>query len=838
MSVTMPSTTVNSTFNTVRPPTSPSVGSGSSRITMGSADSLWGFSNCGFGSPTVTADNNNVEGVGLSDPTKTHNRKEMLDLVNRLRNTGVQTDIDLPLIAVIGSQSAGKSSLIESISGITLPRSSGTCTRCPTECKLSHSDSPWKCIVKLHFSTDSRGVSIPVRLVHFGSPITSKSLVEDRIRRAQRAILNPSVDPKKYLHGENVSDENELSFSKNYVSLEISGKDLADLSFVDLPGLIASVGRAGNERDIDLIKSLVTSYIRKDSCVILLTVACETDFENQGAHHLAKMYDPEGKRTVGVLTKPDRIQPGDESSWLRILRNETEPLVNNWYCVKQPASQTLSSGITWADARRQETDFFAIAQPWNSLDQHYQKFLATGNLTERLSLILSELIAKRLPEIQKELMNSLQETEAELRALPRAPSSDPVGEVLHVLNSFTRDLSHRLEGTPEKNGLLQTIRPHQQAFKRAIRQTAPNFIPWAETERGRELPKVQFLVNEEGDDEDLAAESHGGYDNEAEAEHESEYEGDYEEYHEGEHEEEVGAEVGYRSLFHPESARESPPIKKIYINQVFKRAQSARTRELPDNYPFVVQKEYIKQFTKQWRQPAMDLFDRVHAIIKADLAKLVEKHFAEMGKGNAKQSVLMIVYDHLDEAATRTKERIEWLLALEQLPTTLNTHYYSDYKDKFLAYYKGCRENTNLATKTNAYQSGQRTNESDPITKILAGLSEIGITATAEDLPRLLPSDPMEAALNIMASVRAYFQVAYKRFADMVPIAVDYEIVLGLEKDIDKALQDGLQITGPDGYSRCRNMLQEFSSVASRRQDVQKKMERLQAARQELKRLM
>jgi hypothetical protein len=97
----------------------------------------------------------------------------------------------------------------------------------------------------------------------------------------------------------------------------------------------------------------------------------------------------------GVLTKPDRIQPGDEPSWLRILRNETEPLVNNWYCVKQPASQTLSLGITWADARRQETEFFAIAQPWSSLDPRYQKFLGTGNLTERLSLILSELIAKR-----------------------------------------------------------------------------------------------------------------------------------------------------------------------------------------------------------------------------------------------------------------------------------------------------------------------------------------------------------------------------------------------------------------------------------------------------------
>ncbi|KAF9222329.1 hypothetical protein BS17DRAFT_881158 [Gyrodon lividus] len=804
--------TIGNTFN-MRPQTPSSTGSMSSRLTGESSDSPGSVV---FGSPTVTA-NESDEGVGLSDPTKTHNRKEMLDLVNRLRNTGVQTDIDLPMIAVIGNQSAGKSSLIESISGITLPRSSGTCTRCPTECKLSYSAAPWKCIVKLHFSTDAKGMPIPVRLVPFGAPITAKSLVEDRIRRAQLAILNPSVDPNKYLHGEDISDANEVSFSRNYVSLEISGRDLADLSFVDLPGLIASVGRAGNERDIELVKSLVTSYIEKPSCVILLTVACETDFENQGAHHLAKTFDPEGKRTVGVLTKPDRIPTGDEPSWLKIIRNETEPLANNWYCVKQPSSQMLTKGITWAEARRHEDEFFTITQPWCSLELQYQKFLRTSNLTERLSMILSELIAKRLPEIQEELMNALQDTEAKLRELPRAPSSDPVGEVLHVLRNFTRDLSRRLEGTPDERGLLQTIRPHQEVFKRAIRETAPNFAPWEKKKADRKLPKAKFLANEEGDDK--------GLDSDSDLDSAS------------------GVEKPLGLSLPTIVGPPSRYSKEIYIDEVFEGAQLARTRELPDNYPFVVQKAYIEQFTKKWRQPAMDLFDEVYAILKTDLTNLVEDHFANMGKGNAKQSVLMIVYDHLDEAAIRTKQKIEWLLELEKAPTTLNTHYYSDYKDKFLAYYKGCREDSDLVSKLKSYPMGTRApgfkvDAHNSISKVLSGLSEIGMTAKAIDLPKLLPPDPMEAALNIMAGVRAYFQVAFKRFADMVPIAIDYEIVLGLEKDIDKALQDGLQITGPEGYTRCKTMLQELTSVASRRQDVQKKMERLQAARQELKRLM
>ena len=139
----------------------------------------------------------------------------------------------------------------------------------------------------------------------------------------------------------------------------------------------------------------------------------KADFENQGAHHLAKSFDPEGKRTVGksssyldrnqspfihsigVLTKPDRIPAGEESRWLKIIRNETEPLANNWYCVKQPSSQVLSKGITWAEARRQENEYFTVTQPWSSLESRYQSYLRASNLTERLSIILSELVAKR-----------------------------------------------------------------------------------------------------------------------------------------------------------------------------------------------------------------------------------------------------------------------------------------------------------------------------------------------------------------------------------------------------------------------------------------------------------
>jgi len=167
----------------------------------------------------------------------------------------------------------------------------------------------------------------------------------------------------------------------------------------------------------------------------------------------------------------------------------------------------------------------------------------------------------------------------------------------------------------------------------------------------------------------------------------------------------------------------------------------------------------------------------VHSILKKDIETMVDRHFSNVGRGGAKKSVLyvicthvpdirslltdiqrMIMHDHLDAAATRSKERIEWLLKLEQSPATLNTHYYFDYKNKFLAYYRSCRHNATLAEQMSDSEASPYRYVNDPAQDAISALRKLGIDAQREDLNKLLPSDPMEAALGIMASVRGYFQ--------------------------------------------------------------------------------
>lgn len=124
-----------------------------------------------------------------------------------------------------------------------------------------------------------------------------------------------------------------------------------------------------------------------------------------------------------------------------------------------------------------------------------------------------------------------------------------------------------------------------------------------------------------------------------------------------------------------------------------------------------------------------------------------------------------LVQQHISQCLAHAQDRISWLVALEDRPFTLNTHYLSDYRSKFFAHYKSSRqsdENTELMKTVQSYSPPITTGFGTQVTgiaKVIAGLAEMGMTGIRpEDLPKLLPSDKMEPALAIMADVRAYFQ--------------------------------------------------------------------------------
>ena len=164
-------------------------------------------------------------------------RQKLNEIVKALRDCGTEEIIRLPKIAVIGNQSAGKSSLIESISQIKVPRATGTCTRCPMEVVLT-SGSPetnWHCKVSLRIEAGQQ-----LGVVDFDQT-NIKDEVPQILRRAQLAILNPSTSFSHFIKLDEeqcITHNRELNFSRNTVVLEITGAEV-DVTFIDLPGIIS-----------------------------------------------------------------------------------------------------------------------------------------------------------------------------------------------------------------------------------------------------------------------------------------------------------------------------------------------------------------------------------------------------------------------------------------------------------------------------------------------------------------------------------------------------------------------------------------------------------------------
>ncbi|KIM31799.1 hypothetical protein M408DRAFT_327224 [Serendipita vermifera MAFF 305830] len=728
---------------------------------------------------------------GLQDPsTKQYqNRRALFKLVNELRSNGLQGEVDIPQIAVVGSQSVGKSSLIESIAGITLPRAQGTCTRCPIECRLSRSTSPWSCEVYLRLAGQPK--EIP-----FGAPFNDKSEVEERIRRAQLAILNPTRRATDFLGplgSTGTGMRNDRSFSNDLISVRISGSQEDDLSFVDLPGVISSVRDDGNDKDIEEVKNLVLRVIEKPSCLILLVVSGETDPENQGARRLVSEVDPQRLRTIPVLTKPDRIASGEHDRWLRILTNEQDRYKHGWFCVKQRDQLELEKKISWGDARDNEYNFFAHEYPWNGLDKDSKSRLGTPCLTRALGTKLYELISKSLPRLRREVEEKLLSIKKELEDLPKELIGNPVAIIWNLLDDFKKDVNRLVKGRPEAGaaGFIQTFRKSKEQFRMAIQQQAPVF----------ELFDKPTRDNDHYETRERAVESPCSITHPLDVE--------------------INDDNINIGLVGASEAHETNTV--VYVNEVLDFITNARTRELPANYPYAVTEHYVALFTKRWPVPATKLLETTEQRFLKELERLVDLHFSKFAPGGLDAVILRTVLEQLKRCGDSTKEKIKQIIALEQEePVTLNEDIIIDKKREFHAKFKEARR-----AQTGQLQAILNANTMQEILTFFGkrGLGDI----TRESLIKALPTDESEDAIEVMSEVCAYYEVAFRRFIDNIPMIIDLELLKGFERTLNEALFRGLGL-GDNIQTRCASFLEEDPYITRSREILQGHLERLTSA--------
>ncbi|KAJ1300009.1 hypothetical protein OPQ81_011843 [Rhizoctonia solani] len=588
--------------------------------------------------PTPPGSDNGASHTNMNDDENAQRRRQLLEDLKILSSLGLSKELELPQLVCVGSQSAGKSSLIETLCRITLPRSSGTCTRCPIECRSKYVEQPWRGRVLLRMlpEDDQEG---DAKEIPFGEVMTDPKEMETRIAQAQLAVLNSGTDPATFLAMDptKVKTRGGSGFTNNSVVVDLAGDGLADLNFVDLPGIIVNVGEGGDPNDILLVQNMVKSYISRKSTIILLVISCHADFENQGAGLVATECDPDGERTVGVLTKPDRIETPDEAKpWLEMITGKSNRLANGWYCVKQPDSKQRKKNLTWDEARGLEMEFFRDTPPWSELSSRDRLKLGSHNLAYQLGNVLSTALEKRFAEIRIEIDRLLRQNTTELKQYPDPPTQKPSEYILDLLEKFYQDVMTKLvDGDPnEVDGVIQSLKSSGLSFREQIQQAAPVFVRNGASRVDGQRP--DFIP----EDEEWLSKSDSS-------------------------------------------------VGNIWtVDEVKRRTRGGILRETNDFCPFAPTKWFMGQVIRSWEIDAVNLLESSCDRFEEELKRLVNQHFKLYTAGGLHDVVSGIADQLLNDCKAQTMEQIKYLSEQEMIPRTFHENAYDKRMALFKTYYR------------------------------------------------------------------------------------------------------------------------------------------------------
>ncbi|KAK6535762.1 hypothetical protein TWF281_000014 [Arthrobotrys megalospora] len=386
--------------------------------------------------------------ISLEGAIGTEEHRRLLDKIDKLRGLGVTKILALPQLVVTGDQSSGKSSVLEALTGLPLPRSSGLCTRFATEICLRRSPSRKPVIITIKPAASRRSLSSEqlAEIDAFRKQIPEDELTTDKFLE----ILNEASDvmgvPRPGGRNDNLPPS-KRAFSDHLLSLELSGPQHAQFSVIDLPGLIRSVSNQQRRHDIDLIKEMNLKYIQDKRSIILAVLSANVDAANQEVLQLVKDIDKDGKKTLGILTKPDRVEAGSEGEVIRTAKNQTYRLGLGYFVVRNrgPSEMELSA----RDRDDLEGAFFNQEAPWNSLPKER---VGINSLKDFLGKLIYEQIRKDIPQLQSEIGTHIRNAEQLLKKLgnPRTSTTEQKLFLTTVENKAREITDEAFHGRYEK----------------------------------------------------------------------------------------------------------------------------------------------------------------------------------------------------------------------------------------------------------------------------------------------------------------------------------------------------------------------------------------------------
>ncbi|CAN8318469.1 unnamed protein product [Cochlearia groenlandica] len=334
----------------------------------------------------------------------------------------------LPSVAVVGGQSSGKSSVLESIVGRDfLPRGSGIVTRRPL-------------VLQLHKT--EIGAEEYAEFLHINNKrFTNFSLVRKEIQEETDRITG------KTKHISSVP-----------IHLSIFSPNVVNLTLIDLPGLTKVAVEGQPETIAADIESMIRSYVEKPNCLILAISPANQDIATSDAIKLAKEVDPKGDRTFGVLTKLDLMDKGTNA--LDVIEGRSYRLQYPWVGIVNRSQADINKNVDMMVARRKEREYFETSLDYG----HLASKMGSEYLAKMLSKLLESIIRARIPNVISFINKSIEEFERELDHLGRPVAIDAGAQLYTILGmcrAFEKIFKEHLDGGRPGGGRIYGIFDNQ-----------------------------------------------------------------------------------------------------------------------------------------------------------------------------------------------------------------------------------------------------------------------------------------------------------------------------------------------------------------------------------------
>jgi GTP-binding protein EngB required for normal cell division len=367
------------------------------------------------------------EKIPVQPSISSREHEELLNIIDTIRSQGISRYLDIPQIVVCGDQSSGKSSTLEAICGLRFPTSDGLCTRFATEYILRRDVQN---SVHISIVPDTERSDAEIATLQAFKP--SKTDLEDFTTISKEAADAMGID------------KGGKTFSLDVLRIEICGPNQPHLTLVDLPGLFhAGIDRKGDE-NVEAVNSLVTSYIEKPRSIILAVVSAKNDLNLQKVIKFIRDHDPEGNRTLGVITKPDTLPANSpsEAQYLKVAQNSEVPYTLGWHVVKNRSFEEQD----WSAMERDASENKWLSKGiWNALHARQK---GVGALRTRLSKVLQNHILAELPSLLKDVNAGVADCEHRLQTLgaSRGTMEEQRRYLLRASEKFARLMSAAIDG--------------------------------------------------------------------------------------------------------------------------------------------------------------------------------------------------------------------------------------------------------------------------------------------------------------------------------------------------------------------------------------------------------